>query len=102
VEIDGEMEYKVEQILDSRIYQNKYQYLVKWKGYTEEHNMWEPVENVTNAQAVINNFHHSHPAAPRHLHSLDLFQFRPIENFMEISATVMSRLDHKTEEQKTT
>jgi hypothetical protein len=90
VEIDGKMEYEVEQIPDSHIYRNKYQYLVKWKGYMEEHNMWEPVENVTNAQAAIDNFHCSHPAAPQHLCSLVLFQFRPIKNFTEISATITS------------
>ena len=31
--VDGEEEYEVEEILDSRIYRKKLQYLVKWKGY---------------------------------------------------------------------
>ena len=35
VEIEGEFEYEVEQILDSRLYQGKLQYLVKWLGYMD-------------------------------------------------------------------
>lgn len=95
VEIDGELEYEVEQILDSRIYRGKFQYLIKWKGYTEEHNMWELVENVQNAQATIDDFHHMHPATPRRLRMLNLFQFRPIENFTEIAVQATSQLDHE-------
>jgi hypothetical protein len=73
VEIDGDLEYKVEQILDSWIHRNKFQYLIKWKGYTEERNTWEPVDNLANTQAAIKDFHHTHPAAPCCICSLDLF-----------------------------
>ena len=42
IEIEGEFEYEVKQILDSRLYCGKLQYLVKWLGYMEEHTTWEP------------------------------------------------------------
>jgi hypothetical protein len=96
VEINGELEYEVEQILDSRIYRNRFQYLVKWKGYTEEHNTWEPIDNVTNAQAAIDEFHRTHPSAPRRLRSLEFFRFRPIENFTEIADKTICRIDHES------
>ena len=34
IEVDGEEEYEVEDILNSRYYRRQFQYLVKWKGYT--------------------------------------------------------------------
>ena len=40
--IDGEEEWVVEDILDSKIINQKLQYLVKWKGFGVEHNSWEP------------------------------------------------------------
>ena len=83
VEIKGEFEYEVEQILDSRLYRGKLQYLVKWLGYTEEHNTWEPADNLEHAQEAIDLFHQTHPSAPRRIRSLSLSLFRPIENFTE-------------------
>ena len=47
--IDGEEEYEVDEILDSRIYRKKLQYLVKWKGYGHGDNTWEPVSSCENA-----------------------------------------------------
>ena len=34
----------------------KHQYLIKWKGYTEVHNSWEPKENV-NTPELVKEFH---------------------------------------------
>jgi len=36
--IDGEVEWKVEEILDSHWHRKRFQYLIKWKGYGCEHN----------------------------------------------------------------
>ena len=51
-------EYKVKQILDTRLFGwwKKHQYLIKWKGYAKAHNSWEPEENV-NAPELVKNFH---------------------------------------------
>lgn len=50
IEIEGEEEYKVKEVLDSilRGCQGLF-YLVKWKGYGTEHNLWEPKRNLGNA-----------------------------------------------------
>jgi hypothetical protein len=50
VEVEGEEEYEVERILDSRKWRGTLQFLVKWKGYTNEHNLWETKTNLKNAQ----------------------------------------------------
>ena len=38
--------YEVEEILDQRQLTSGIQYLVKWKGYTEDDNTWEPDHHV--------------------------------------------------------
>jgi len=42
---NGESEYEVQGILDSRIQRRKLQYLVQRKGYGPEERTWEPAEN---------------------------------------------------------
>jgi Chromo (CHRromatin Organisation MOdifier) domain len=46
--IDGEEEWVVEEILDSRMMNRKLCYLIKWKDFrvAAEHNSWEPWDNV--------------------------------------------------------
>jgi hypothetical protein len=67
IEVDNELEYEVEAVLDSRKYRNQLQYLVKWKGYDAGHNSWEPTTNLTNCSELVDAFHTAHPAAPRRL-----------------------------------
>jgi hypothetical protein len=46
VKIEGELEYNVEKVIDSRMRRGHLEYLVKWDGYTSEHNTWEPEANL--------------------------------------------------------
>jgi hypothetical protein len=61
VTIEGEEQYEVEEVLNSRIWRNQLQYLVKWKGYTSEHNTWEPESHLKGCQELVQTFHRSHP-----------------------------------------
>ena len=56
VEVAGEKEYEVEEILDRKERRGKTKYLVKWKGYTAKENMWEKVENLKNVMKKVEEF----------------------------------------------
>lgn len=48
--------YEVEEILDERLVENKREFLVKWKNYPPSKNSWEPVENLTRCQFLLQKF----------------------------------------------
>jgi len=56
VKVAGEKEYEVEEILDRQERRGKMRYLVKWKGYMAEGNIWEGLENLKNAMEKLEEF----------------------------------------------
>jgi hypothetical protein len=58
--LENEVEYEVERILSHRQTKgrgpNPYEYLVKWTGYSAEHNTWEPHANLKNAPEVLKSY----------------------------------------------
>jgi len=68
LEDEDEPEYEVEKILDSRYRWRRLEYRVKWKGYIDKHNTWEPAPNLKNAPRKVKEFHKNHPAAPGPAH----------------------------------
>jgi hypothetical protein len=63
--IEDEVEYEVEAILDSKVSRRRLLYLVKWKGYPDSENSWEPTSNVKNACKLVKQFHARYPQKPR-------------------------------------
>ncbi|QRW20751.1 Retrotransposable element Tf2 protein [Rhizoctonia solani] len=57
--IEGEEEYEVEQIINSKRQQGKWFYLIKWKGYGPEDNSWEPEELLEHSKEEICCFNQS-------------------------------------------
>jgi transposase InsO family protein len=73
--IDGEEEFEVEEILDSRTRYRRIEYLVKWRGYSTEHNSWVPHYNL-HAPSAIARFYRNHPGAPRQINAAS-FDYLP-------------------------
>src|SRR5271156_6424789 len=84
--INGEEEWIIEEILDSKMVNRKLWYLIKWEGFGIEHNSWEPWNDV-HAPELIMEFYQKHPGAARQIRALD---FRAIP-FCSISPKVPSR-----------
>ena len=61
---DREIEFEVESIIDSRWKGRRLEYIVYWKGYSDEDRTWEPKGNLANASEAIKDFHRSKPSAP--------------------------------------
>ena len=60
---EGEEEYVVERILDSKWVGRRLEYYVKWKGYGPEENTWEPVAHLANAPDKLAVYHRRYPDA---------------------------------------
>ena len=54
--IKGEKEYEVKKISNKKKFRGKDQYLVWWKGYTVEEDIWEPRENLGNTEDLVKEF----------------------------------------------
>ena len=54
--IQGEEEFEVEKILNKRMVRGKERFLVRWKGYTAEEDIWENKENLKNAKEMVKEF----------------------------------------------
>ena len=53
IEVEGNLEYEVEEILDKRKRRNATEYLILWKGFPKEDATWEPLRNLNNAKNAI-------------------------------------------------
>jgi hypothetical protein len=69
--VDGEEEYSVEKILDSRLFgrRRRLQYLVKWDGYPDSDNMWVDKDDVF-ADDKVREFKQSNPDKRTHIRTL--------------------------------
>ena len=67
--IDGETEFEISEILDSKINKRRkcrLQYLVKWSGYegTDEETLWIPTSELEHAMESVADFHLANPDKP--------------------------------------
>lgn len=65
IRIGSHDKYEMDFIQSAKLIRGKLHYLVQWKGYTPEHNTWEPESNLKNAKEFIKEFYKAHPSAPQ-------------------------------------
>ena len=76
VEVDGEPEYEISEILDSKIDRRRRScqllYLVRWAGYegTDEETSWMLATELGHAQELVSDFHRTYPDKPGPLEKL--------------------------------
>ncbi|XP_077234752.1 chromo domain-containing protein LHP1 isoform X2 [Tasmannia lanceolata] len=51
--------YEIEEIRKKRVRKGQLQYLIKWRGWPETANTWEPVENLQSCKDIIEGFENS-------------------------------------------
>ena len=61
VKIEGEREFEVAEILDSKIQRNRLFYLVDWLGYDASERSWQPAANLKNSPELLAEFHAKYP-----------------------------------------
>jgi len=83
--INGEPEWEVEQIMNTRCCHNQLQYLVRWKGFLEAHDSWEPTAHI-HADHLIDAYYQQNPSAIHHLEYIT----PPPSSFPIIICTIMS------------
>src|SRR5579859_5003426 len=64
MEVEGELEYEVKEVVDSKVVRGKLQYHVESVGYGPEERTWEPVEHVKHAAEAIEEYHQRYPNRP--------------------------------------
>jgi hypothetical protein len=69
--IEGKPEWEVEQILGTRCFgcAKKFQYHIRWKGYSPSHDSWENATDVHTPQ-LVEDFYAEHPARLRAIREL--------------------------------
>ena len=87
VEVEGEEEWEIEKILDSRMFRGKLRYLVRWTGYDDP--TWEPANSIDKAMA-IDVYHSLYPEKPGPLTKVPLSGHRPRET-SALGEGIMSR-----------
>ena len=55
--VDGQEEYKVDNVIRERPKHSGLELLIRWKGYGPEFDTWEPLKNLTNAVCKVEEYY---------------------------------------------
>jgi hypothetical protein len=83
--VEGKEEYEVGHIHNVRKFGCMLKALVRWKGYGEEDNTWEPLKNLNHASEALADFYRLHPGAPRKINAV-YFASMPWQSIFQVTA----------------
>ena len=87
-----EGEYEVQSIEGAKMIEGKLHYLVRWKNFGPEDDLWEPAEGLTGAAAKVRAYYKKEPGAPRPLPELSKkLRLRLIQNYTTVDLPEPSR-----------
>jgi hypothetical protein len=90
--MEDKEEYKVNKITDFHVFCWQLQYRVKWKGYEDGSDSWEPAANLTHAKRKITDFHKKYPSAPKKLAATIFDSLQPLFHTSLTNTTADSAL----------
>ncbi len=65
VTVEGEEQYEVDHIRDSKLFDHTLKFLIQWKGYGEGKDTWEPSSHLSHAPEKVSEFYIQNPGTPR-------------------------------------
>jgi len=74
IEIEGVEEWEIEKILNKRKIRGVDKYLVRWKGFTAEHDIWKRKEDLGNVREALEEFEGRMNAEVRRQEKLDMVE----------------------------
>jgi len=74
IKVEGVEEWEVEKILNKKKVWEVEKYLVRWKRFMAEHNIWEREENLENAREAMEKFEGRMSAEVRRQEKLDMME----------------------------
>jgi hypothetical protein len=92
--IDGDEHFEVDNILDFKIVRKKYMFLVRWQGYGDSHNTWEPAANLSHCQDIMRAFLDRTPQCDYHFAAVKELQHSPI-NAARLGVRHINKSPHK-------
>uniref|UniRef100_A0A8C5MLT5 Uncharacterized protein n=1 Tax=Leptobrachium leishanense TaxID=445787 RepID=A0A8C5MLT5_9ANUR len=81
VQVQGQEEYEVQALIDSRWSRGGLQYLVHWKGYCPEERSWVAASDV-HAPGLVSAYHRRFPSRPRARHQEGVLSRWPMSREM--------------------
>ena len=98
IEIEGVKEWKIKRILNKRKIRGVDKYLVRWKGFIAENDIWERKEDLENAREALEEFEGRMNTEVRRQEKLDIAEekdFRRGELLGKFMAKILYRWDDR-------
>jgi len=99
IEVEGVKEWEIEKILNKRKIRGVDKYLVRWKGFMAEHDIWERKKDLENAREVLEEFEGRMNTEVRRQEKLDMAEEKDFRRG-ELPGKFMARMLYRWDDGK--